>query len=164
MKGLDYTAVHVRKLLSLNRSELQRWLAVLPPFCDVATQVRSARVFTMRDLAFFSAVAVLQKQLDLPIRKVSEFSVELHARISATAALSDRGARIYLNRDGTGGWRVAGEPAGTVSLSLDPASLWVAVYRFVGIDTAPTQRELPLGLVSIPPRLNEEPVRGHRTR
>lgn len=155
MASLQYTAVHVRTLLNLSRTELQRWLSTLPPFNLAKTQARTARAFTINDLAFFSTIAVLQGSLDLPLRTIAAFSAELYGHIDAVAAVAGSSVRIFINHTSDGGWQVSSEASGTLSLTVDPAPVWESVYRFVGV-ALPAQRELALGLVSLPPSVNFE--------
>lgn len=162
MAGLQYTAVHVRTLLSLNRTELQRWLATLPPFCSATTQARTARLFTITDLAFFSMVAWLHQRLDLPLRTIATFSSAIYDHMDMPAALAGGSARFFLNQDANREWEVGPEAKGDLSITVDPAPIWESVYQFVGI-AVPAQRELALGLISLPqPQDNLERHHGSR--
>lgn len=163
MAGLQYTAVHVRKLLGLNRTELQRWLATLPPFSFAITQARTARLFTITDLAFFSTVAWLHQRLELPLRTIATLSSAIYDHMDIPAALAGGSARFFLNQDANGEWQVGPEAKGDLSLTVDPAPIWESVYQFVGV-AVPAQRELALGLVSLQQQENVERHHGTRAR
>lgn len=161
MAGLQYTAVHVRTLLSLSRTELQRWLAALPPFSQASTQERTARPFTITDLVFFSIMARLHQRLELPVRTISKLSLAVFDHLDSPAALAGGSVRFFLNQAEDGAWKISPEPAGVLSLSIDPAPIWESVYQFVGV-SVPAQRELALGLQSLPQNLNKERPRAKR--
>jgi hypothetical protein len=163
MAGLQYTAVHVRTLLSLSRTELQRWLATLPPFSQASTQERTARLFTITDLVFFSTVARLHQRLELPLRTIAKLSSAIHDHMDEPAALAGESVRFFLNQAEDGQWIIGAEANGLLSISIDPAPIWESVYQFVGVAVAP-QRELPLGLISLPQNANMERPRGKRAR
>ena len=148
MAALQYTAVHVRNLLGLSRTELQRWLGALPPFAQAPTAARLARQFTITDLAFFSIVAGLHHRLEVPLRTIANFSAALHSQVGFRVAVAGSGGRFFLNQTDDGTWRIGSVAEGSVSLSIDPAPIWESVYQFVGV--APAQRELALGLVALP--------------
>ncbi len=161
MAGLRYTAVHVRTLLNLSRTELQRWLSGLPPFSLAATQARTARTFTITDLAFFSAVAALHQRLEIPLRVIATFSAALYDQVDARATLTGSAARFFLNLAEDGSWQVAPEAAGILSVTVNPEYVWESVYRFVGV-TPPAQRELALGLISLPHAFEKEQAQVRR--
>lgn len=161
MAGLQFTAMHVRSLLGLTRTDLQRWLNVLPPFNRVPTQARTARRFAITDLAFFSLVALLHRGLGLPVTTIARFSASLYDHVNRPSSLSSPAARLFLNRVDEGVWEAALEPAGGVSISIDPEPVWKDVYAFIGLQM-PVQRELALGLVSVNPLPVRDPVRGRR--
>lgn len=148
MAGLQYQAVHIRELLGVTRTDVQRWLNTLPPFSESPTQARTARAFTVNDLAFFSIVALLHKQLDMPLRTIANFSAELHALLSAPATSNTMPARYFVNQVDSY-WRVGTEIDGAVSLAIDLAPIWCAVYEFVGLEPNP-QSHLPFGLMAVP--------------
>lgn len=161
MAGLQFTAVHVRGLLGLTRTDFQRWLNVLPPFDQAPTQVRTARRFAITDLAFFSLIALLHRGLGLPVTTIARFSASLHDHVNRPSSLSSPAARLFLNRINDDVWEVALEPAGGVSISIDPEPIWKDVYGFIGLQM-PVQRELALGLVSVNPLSVRDHVRGRR--
>lgn len=163
MAGLHYTAVHVRELLGLSRTDLQRWLSALPPFNQVKTKPRTARQFTITDLAFFRTVAELHQRLGLSLHSIAAFSALLHARLDMRAALAGGTVRLYINHAGEGVWAVGSEAHGTLSVALDLEPIWLAVYGFVGV-AMPAQRELALGLVSLSAPLRQEDRRGRQAR
>lgn len=140
--------MHIRELLGVSRTDVQRWLSTLPPFSESPTQARTARTFTVSDLAFFSIVAMLHKQLEMPLRTIASFSVGLHALLNAPAASNAMPARYFANQvDGL--WQVGTEIDGTVSLAIDSEPIWRAVYEFVGLKLNP-QSHLQFGLMAVP--------------
>lgn len=161
MAGLQFTAMHVRGLLGLTRTDLQRWLNALPPFDQAPTQARTARRFAITDLAFFSLVALVHRDLGLPVTTISRFSVVLYDQVNRPSSLNSPSARFFLNQVDEGIWEAALEPAGSVSISIDPEPVWKDVYAFIGLQM-PVQRELGLGLVSVNPLPVRDPVRGRR--
>ena len=162
MAGLQFTAIHVRGLLGLTRTDLQRWLNVLPPFDQAPTQARTARRFAITDLAFFSLVALLHRGLGLPVTTIAQFSASLYDHVNRPSSLSPPAARLFLNQGNESGvWVTALEPAGCISISIDPEPVWKDVYAFIGLQM-PVQRELALGLVSVNQPPVRDPVRGHR--
>lgn len=148
MAGLQYQAMHIRELLGVSRTDVQRWLNTLPPFSELPTQARTARTFTVSDLAFFSIVAVFHKQLDVPLRTIASFSSGLHALLNAPAASNAMPARYFANQV-DGQWQIATEIGGTVSLAIDSGPIWRAVYEFVGLEPSP-QFHLQFGLMAVP--------------
>ncbi|WP_257819032.1 hypothetical protein [Burkholderia glumae] len=163
MTGLHYTAVHIRSLLGLSRTELQRWLSVLPPFNQVETKARTARVFTITDLAFFRIVVSLHERLGMPLASIAAFSSMLHDQLDMRPALAGSTTRYYLNQTDEGTWETNTEARGPLSIAIDMEPIWWAVYQFVGIDV-PAQRELALGLVSLPSPTAQENLRGRVAR
>lgn len=163
MAHLQYTAVHVRNLLNLSRTELQRWLSALPPFSLAPTQARTARTFTIADLAFISIVAVLHERLGLPLRTIATFSAALYGQVDARAALAGSAIRFFVNQVEDGSWQVGPETRGILSLTVDPVPVWESVYQFVGV-ALPAQRELALGLVSLPQSSEMEHLHARRAR
>lgn len=161
MTEFHFTAMHVRSLLGLTRTELQRWLNVLPPFNQAPTQARTARQFSITDLAFFSLVALLHRSLGLPVTTIARFSASLYDYVNRPSSLSSPAARLFLNRINESVWEVAIEPAGDVAVSIDPQPVWKDVYAFIGLQM-PVQRELALGLVSVNPLPVRNPPRGRR--
>lgn len=161
MAGLQFTAMHVRGLLGLTRTDLQRWLSLLPPFDQAPTQARTARRFAITDLAFFSLVALLHRGLGLPVATIARFSASLYDHVSRPSSLNSPAARFFLNRVNEDIWEAALEPVGGVSISIDPEPVWRDVYAFIGLQM-PVQRELALGLVSVNPLSVRNPVRGRR--
>lgn len=145
----------------MSRTDFQRWLSQLPPFNQVVTQARTARRFTINDLAFFSLVGLLHRQLGLPLGDIAEFSFVLHEHVNRPSSLGTPAGRFFLNQFQKGTWTVDPEAKGTVSLSLDPELVWNAVYQFIGL-ALPTQRELAFGLVSVANPASREAVRGGR--
>lgn len=155
MAGLQYQAVHIRELLGVSRTDVQRWLSTLPPFSESPTQARTARTFTISDLAFFSIVAMLHKQLEMPLRTIACFSADLHALLNAPAASNTMPTRYFANQvDGL--WQIGTEINGAVSLTIDSAPIWRAVYEFVGLEPSP-QSHLPFGLMAVPSPSVEQP-------
>ena len=148
MAGLQYQAVHIRTLLGVSRTDVQRWLSSLPPFNSLPTQARTARTFTIGDLAFFSVVAMLHQRLDMPLRTIAGFSARLHALMNAPAASNAMPARYFLNQE-SGTWEVGAQMGGDLSLAIDPIPLWRAVYEFVGLEPNP-QAHLQFGLMALP--------------
>ncbi|MFK2902845.1 hypothetical protein ISP17_02625 [Dyella ginsengisoli] len=163
MAGIHYTAVHVRELLGLSRTDLQRWLSALPPFNQVKAKPRTARQFTIADLAFFRAVAELHQRLGLSLHSIAAFSAPLRARLDMRAALTGGTVRLYINQVGDGAWAVGSEAQGALSVALDLEPIWLAVYAFVGV-AMPAQRELALGLVSLSGSSHQEDRRGRQAR
>jgi len=151
MATLQFTAVHVRGLLDLSRTDLHRWLTLLPPFNQAPTRARTARHFTISDLAFFSLVALLHRRLGLPVPVIARFSELLYEHVSRLSSLSTPMARIFLNQIGDDAWEISPEAKGSLSISIDPEPVWDAVYQFIGLST-PAQRELTLGLIAVSPR------------
>ena len=161
MAGLQFTAVHVRSLLELSRTELHRWLMLLPPFNKEATQARTARRFTINDLAFFSLIALLHRKLGLPVSAIAPFAESLYEHVSRPTALNTPAARIFLNQDASGSWDASADAQGSLSLSIDTEPIWNTVYDFIGL-SMPAQRELGLGLISVSTTNSKEPARGRR--
>lgn len=154
MAGLQYQAVHIRDLLGVSRTDVQRWLSTLPPFSKSPTQARTARTFTISDLAFFSIVSLLHKQLEMPLRTIAGFSADLHAILNVPAASNALPARYFANQvDGL--WRVGTEIGGSVSLAIDSGAIWRAVYEFVGLEPNP-QSHLQFGLMALPSPSSEQ--------
>lgn len=155
MAGLQYQAVHIRELVGVSRTDLQRWLCTLPPFNKSPTQARTARTFTVSDLAFFSIVVLLHKELEMPLRTIAYFSAELHALLNVPAASNAAPARYFVNQvDGI--WKVGTEIDGSVSLSIDSGPIWLSVYEFVGLELNP-QSHLQFGLMAVPSPSVEQP-------
>ena len=50
------------------------------------------------DLAFFSVVALLHKQLDMPLRTIANFSAGLHVLLNAPATSNTMLARYFVNQ------------------------------------------------------------------
>lgn len=161
MAVLQYQAVHIRELLNLTRTEVQRWLCALPPFSTAPTQVRTARAFTIGDLAFFSIVSLLHKQLDLPVRSIAGFSEELHTLLNTPTAANTMSLRLFVNQDDGGVWRVGTEVGGALSLAIDVAPIWRSVYEFVGLEPN-RQSHLQFGLMALPPLSSVEPPNARR--
>lgn len=161
MASLQFTAMHVRSLLGLTRTDLQRWLSALPPFNQALTQARTARRFAITDLAFFSLVALLHRGLGLPVSTIARFSASLHDHVNRPSSLNSPAARLFLNQVDGGVWEAALEPAGGISISIDPEPVWKDVYAFIGLQM-PVQRELALGLVSVNALPLKDAVRGRR--
>ncbi|WP_290904658.1 hypothetical protein [Aquabacterium sp.] len=112
-------------------------------------------------MAFFSLVALLHRGLGLPVTTIARFSTSLYDHVNRTSSLSSPAARLFLNQVSEGVWEAALEPAGGLSISIDPEPVWKDVYAFIGLQM-PVQRELALGLVSVTPPLLRDPVRGRR--
>jgi len=148
MAGLQYQAVHIRKLLGVSRTDVQRWLSTLPPFSELPTLARTARTFTISDLAFFSIVAMLHNQLEMPLRTIASFSGGLHALLNAPAASNAMPARYFVNQV-DGRWEIGTEIDGAMSLAIDSGPIWRAVYEFVGLEPNP-QFHLQFGLMAVP--------------
>jgi hypothetical protein len=161
MAGLQYQAVHIRDLLDASRTDVQRWLSALPPFSTSPTQARSARTFTICDLAFFSIVSMLHTRLDMPLRTIASLSAKLHTMLNAPAASNAMPARYYVNQDDDGVWHVGTEVGGVVSLAIDPVPVWRAVYEFVGLEPNP-QSHLQFGLMALPSAPSVEPPNARR--
>ncbi|GHU17532.1 hypothetical protein FACS189475_01490 [Betaproteobacteria bacterium] len=149
MVELHYTAVHVRDLLKLSRTELQRWLSALPPFNQALIKARTARKFTISDLVFFSIVANLHQRLGMSLSSIATFSTLLHEQLGLRPALTGTSICIYMNLSDKGIWSIDTEVRSSLSLVLDLEPIWQAVYQFVGI-AVQAQQELALGLVSLP--------------
>lgn len=149
MAALQYQAIHIRELLSANRSEVQRWLSSLPPFSTTPTQARTARTFTISDLAFFSVVSLLRSRFDMPLPAIASFSGALHSMLNAPTAFNALPWRYFVNQEADGSWRVGIEAGGDVSIALDPVPIWRTVYEFVGVEPNP-QSNLPFGLMGLP--------------
>lgn len=149
MAGLQYQAVHIRELLNASRTDVQRWLSTLPPFSTAPTQIRTARTFTISDLAFFSIVSLLHRRLDMPLRTIASFSGKLHTMLNAPAASNAMPARYFVSQNDDGAWHVGTEVGGAVSLAIDPVPIWHAVYEFVGLEPNP-QSHLQFGLMALP--------------
>jgi hypothetical protein len=122
-----------------------------------------ARLFTITDLVFFSTVARLHLRLELPLRTIAKLSSAIYDHMDAPAALAGGSVRFFLNQAEDGQWKIGPEADGILSISIDPAPIWESVYQFVGI-AVPGQRELALGLVSLPQHNNMERPRGNRAR
>jgi hypothetical protein len=76
--------------------------------------------------------------------------------------ISQLARRATLLESGQEGvWDAALEPAGGVSISIDPEPVWKDVYAFIGLQM-PVQRELALGLVSVNLLPVMDPLRGRR--
>lgn len=163
MPNLHFTAVHVRTFLGLSRTELQRWLGTLPPFCEAQIAPRTARQFSIVDLAFFKIVAELHLALGLPLRTIADFSPALYQYIDAPVGLNSPPARFFVNHEDRKAWSISVDAAGAMSIAIDPAPIWDSVFQFVGL-SFPAQRELALGLVSLPQQSFGGQVRGHRAR
>lgn len=163
MNGLHYTAVHVRELLGLSRTELQRWLSALPPFNRAETKARSARQFVITDLAFFCIVANLHRRMGISLSSIASFSALLHEQLNMRAALTGTSVRICLNLSDEDSWAISTETQGSMSLVIDLEPMWRAVYQFIGV-AVPAQRELALGLVSLPSSDVQEHSRGRVVR
>ncbi len=163
MASLQYTAVHVRNLLGISRTDLQRWLSALPPFRAAPTQARTARSFTITDLAFFSILSALQERLGLPLRTIADFSAALYDQVDARAALAGSAVRFFLTQGEDGNWQVSADASGVLSLAIDPVPVWESVYQFVGV-ALPAQRELALGLVSLSQQPEKEQAHVRRAR
>ncbi|WP_454719808.1 MULTISPECIES: hypothetical protein [Cupriavidus] len=163
MPNLHFTAVHVRTFLGLGRTELQRWLGALRPFCEAQTAPRTARQFSIVDLAFFKIVAELHLVLGLPLRTIAEFSPGLYQYIDAPVNLNSSPERFFLNHEDGKAWAVSLDAAGAMSLAIDPAPIWDSVCQFVGL-SFPAQRELALGFVSLPQQSYGGQARGPRAR
>lgn len=161
MASIQFTAVHVRGLLGLSRTDLHRWLNLLPPFNLAQTQARTARRFTITDLAFFSLVALLHRRLGLPVTTIARLSESLYAHVSRPSSLNTPAARIFLNQIDNDVWETSFEAQGILSLSIDPEPVWNTVYEFIGL-SMPSQRELALGLVSVSATHSKEPFRDRR--
>lgn len=161
MSEFHFTAMHVRSLLGLTRTDLQRWLNVLPPFNQAPTRARTARQFAITDLAFFSLVAMLHRSLGLPVATIAQLSASLYDYVNRPSSLSSPAVRLFLNRINESAWEVAIEPAGGVSVSIDPQPVWDDVYAFIGLQL-PAQRQLALGLVSVNPLSVRNSPRGRR--
>lgn len=155
MAGLQYQAVHIRELLGVSRTDLQRWLSTLPPFRESPTQARTARTFTVSDLAFFSIVTLLHKRLDMPLRTIAGFSASLHELLNAPAASSAMPDRYFVNLV-DGRWQVGIQIDGDVSLAINLDPIWRAVYEFVGLKLNP-QSHLQFGLTAVPSPSVEQP-------
>ena len=162
MAGLQYQAVHIRDLLGASRTDVQRWLSTLPPFSVLPTQARTARTFTISDLAFFSIVSMLHTRLAMPLRAIADFSASLHAMLSAPAASNALPARYFINQNQDSVWTVSTEANGVVSLAIDPAPIWRAVYEFVGVEPNP-QSHLHFGLMAQPSASIQESANARRT-
>jgi hypothetical protein len=163
MAGLQYTAVHVRTLLSLSRTELQRWLATLPPFSQASTKERTARLFTITDLVFFSTVAQLHQRLELPLRTIAKLSAAMYQYLDTPAIMAGTSARYFLNQANDGFWTIGTDPSGMLSIAIDSAPILESVYQFIGV-AVPPQRELGFGLISLPSKDNMERPRAKRAR
>ena len=159
MARLHYTAVHVRDLLGLSRTDPQPLLSALPPFNQALTKARTARQFTITDLAFFHIVANLHQRLGMPLSSIAPFSALLHEQLDMRAALTGDSVRLYLNQSDEGVWSAGSDVQGPFSVALDLAPVWQAVYQFIGV-ALPAQRELALGLVSLPSTATQEHRRG----
>jgi hypothetical protein len=81
--------------------------------------------------------------------------------VNRPSSFNSPSARFFLNQVDEGVWEAALEPAGSVSISIDPEPVWKDVYAFIGLQM-PVQRELALGLVSVNPLPVRDPVRGRR--
>jgi hypothetical protein len=163
MAGLQYQAVHIRELLTVSRTDVQRLLSTLPPFSAAPTQARTARAFTISDLAFFSIVSVLHKQLAMPLRAIAGFSGELHAMLSQPAASNSMPERYFLNQGDDGKWQVGFDARGVLSLAIDPVPIWRTVYEFVGLEPSP-QANLQFGLMAVPMPSAAEASNARRAR
>lgn len=163
MPGLQYQALHVRELLTVSRTDVQRLLSTLPPFSAAPTQARTARTFTISDLAFFSIVSMLHKRLAMPLRVIAGFSGELHAMLSQPAASNSMPERYFLNQGGDGNWKVGIDANGVLSLAIDPAPIWRSVYGFVGLEPSP-QANLQFGLMAVPTPSAVESSNARRAR
>lgn len=161
MAGLQYQAVHIRELLNASRTDVQRWLSTLPPFSTAPTQIRTARAFTISDLAFFSIVSLLHKRLDMPLRTVASFSGKLHMMLIAPMASNIVPARYFVNQNDDGDWHVGTEVSGVLSLAIDPVPIWRSVYEFVGLEPNP-QAHLQFGLMALPSPSSVEPPNARR--
>jgi hypothetical protein len=159
MAGLQFTAMHVRGLLGLSRTDLHRWLTQLPPFNQAPTQARTARRFTITDLAYFSFIALLHRRLGIPLSTISVLSQSLYDHVSRPLSLNATAAPIFLNQVGENEWEASAEARGSLSLVIDSEAVWNAVYEFIGL-SMPAQRELALGLVSVNTPSSQELVRG----
>ncbi|MEO6278388.1 hypothetical protein [Roseateles sp.] len=92
---------------------------------------------------------------------IARFSASLYDHVNRPSSLNSPAARLFLNRVNEGVWEAAIEPAGGVSISIDPEPVWKDVYAFIGLQM-PVQRELALGLVSVNQLPVRDPIRGRR--
>ena len=69
--------------------------------------------------------------------------------LNATAASDTMPARYFVSQSDNGAWHVGTEVDGAVSLAIDPAPIWRAVYEFVGLEPNP-QYHLQFGLMALP--------------
>jgi hypothetical protein len=150
MAVVRFTAVHVRSFLGLTRTEFQRWTSALPPFTQVQTQERNAREFSVRDLAFFAAVDLVHRRLGVPLRSITRHSAELYRHFQSQPLVGASRLHIHLVFDELGNCSLAENVTGELALSIDTASIWQSVHRFVGIEEHDDlQRDLPFGLAAV---------------
>lgn len=85
----------------------------------------------------------------MPLTSIVPFSAMLREHLDMRAALAGGAARLYLNQFDDGGWEIGHDEQGVLSVAISLESVWQAVYQFIGV-AAPVQRELALGLMSLP--------------
>lgn len=155
MKTIKITSSDVRACLEVGRSDLQRWLAILPPFSVETTMARKARHFKIKDLVFLHLVKTLIKSIGLSAETVSDFSLQLYDAISAATASarsSDRMVTLKLSHNEK--WTLEEDSSELAILTLDVQPALSRVYKFLGLETQPEQRDLPLGLLVVETRQN----------
>jgi len=160
MKTIKITSSDVRACLEVGRSELQRWLTVLPPFSKETTVARKARQFKVKDLVFLHLVKTLIKSVGISAETVSSFSCQLYEAVSAATAsarASDRMVTLTLSHDGQ--WDLAGEVTEVAVLTLDVQPALSRVYTFLGLESQPEQRDLPLGLLIVESRQSRRAIK-----
>lgn len=157
MKVFKLIAADVRQFLDLSRSELQRWMTVLPPYASTPTRVRSARRFLVRDLAFLRVVAFLHRDIGIPLAVIAQFANLIYEHVGAYLSVdgfpvpagSSSGITVCLDAD-TGTWHVGQFNAPSrFMLYVELNSVWSEVYAFLGLQPSSSQLALPLGLVRV---------------
>jgi hypothetical protein len=160
MKTIKITTSDVRVCLGVGRSELQRWLTTLPPFSVETTVERKARQFKVKDLVFLHLVKTLIKSAGLSADTVSGFSLYLYEAVSAatvSARAADRRVTLVLNDNEQ--WTLDGGTSELAVLTLDVQPALSRVYTFLGLESQPEQRDLPLGLLVVESQQNRRAIK-----
>lgn len=151
MRPMRLTANHVREFVEVSRTDFQRWLSVLPPYADQPTQIRKARIFEARDLAFFAIVRFLTTNVGLRLDALANFSECLRNDLSKLSDLSSEPRIVVLIFSSREGWSIrdASFQEAEFCLKMDVAQTWFNVHQFLGLTSDWAQSNLPLGLAPV---------------
>lgn len=143
------TASHIREFVEVSRTDLQRWLTILPPYATRSTEARKARMFEARDLVFFALIRFLICEVGLRLDAIAGFSEYLRDDLSKLSDLSIESRWIVLSYSREKGWRTRLDNATVVELKIeiDVTQIWLEVHQFLGLTSNWAQSNLPLGLV-----------------